>query len=161
MNVTALSLAERFLGLEEVEGHTSNPQILAMLRLDQKWPAGDDVAWCSALVNYIAWLLDLPRSHSLGARSWLKVGTPVSLTSAVGDVHVPHPLAEPGFDVVILKRGTGNQPGPEVTDAPGHVGFFVGLESGGRVKILGGNQSDMVSVASYPVERVLGVRRLI
>lgn len=157
--MTPLDLARRYLGLKETEGHVGNPQILAMLRLDQRWPVGDETPWCSAFVNYIAFLLDLQRSRSLAARSWLKVGTPVSLTSAVGDVHVPHPLAEPGYDVVILKRGSGNQPGPEVTDAAGHVGFFVGLGPG-RVELLGGNQSDLVSVASFPVERVLGVRRL-
>lgn len=62
MNITAFDLAQRFIGIKEVPGSTSNPQVLAFLRLDNAWPDGDDVAWCSAFVNYIAWLLRLPRS---------------------------------------------------------------------------------------------------
>lgn len=119
-----------------------------MLRLDHAWPQGDDVAWCSALVNYIAWLLRLPRSKSLAARSWLSVGLPIPLEDAAAE-----------NDVVILKRGAPPQPGPERLDAPGHVGFFAALE-GDRVLILGGNQNDQVSIAVFPAKDVLGVRRL-
>jgi hypothetical protein len=67
--------------------------------------------------------------------------------------------AEIGFDVVIFKRGSGNQPGPDVIEAPGHVGFFAGRE-GNRVLVLGGNQSDSVNVSRYPSRRLLGIRRL-
>jgi uncharacterized protein (TIGR02594 family) len=148
LEITAYDLAGRFVGVAETAGLASNPQVLAMLRLDNAWPAGDDVPWCSAFVNYIAHLLRLPRSKNLAARSWLQVGTPVQLIGA-----------EVGFDVVILKRGGGNQPGPEVIAAPGHVGFFAGLEAD-RVLILGGNQGDAVSVAGFRMDDVLGVRRI-
>jgi uncharacterized protein (TIGR02594 family) len=148
IELSAYDLAQRFIGTTETPGLASNPIVLAMLRLDQAWPTGDDVAWCSAFTNFIAWLLRLPRSKSLSARSWLAVGTPVALDRA-----------EAGFDVVILQRGTGKQPGPEVLSAPGHVGWFAGVDNG-RVLVLGGNQGDQVSVASFPVSRVLGVRRL-
>lgn len=163
LEVTAYDLAQRFVGTAEAPGMASNPLVLAMLRLDQAWPAGDDVAWCSAFLNFVAWLLRLPRSKSLSARSWLQVGTPVALEDAVA-----------GFDVVILQRGTGAQPGAEVLNAPGHVGLFAGFEPGelftgaastvrlqGKVLLLGGNQGDQVSIASYPAGRVLGVRRLV
>ncbi|MDQ1255853.1 MAG: hypothetical protein QG656_447, partial [Candidatus Hydrogenedentes bacterium] len=66
---------------------------------------------------------------------------------------------EAGFDVVVLKRGTGSQPGPEVIKAPGHVGFFSGRE-GNEVLMLGGNQSDSVNVTRYESSRILGIRRL-
>lgn len=147
MNITAFDLAERFIGMEEIPGSHSNPQVLAMLRLDAKWPEGDEVPWCSAFVNYIAWLLRLPRSKSLRARSWLEVGRPL--------LTVP----TPGFDIVILKRGGGDQPGPEVLNAPGHVGFFAGYSDSG-VHVLGGNQSNQVSVVTYSRTRELGLRRL-
>ena len=65
----------------------------------------------------------------------------------------------PGFDVVIFKRGPNPQPGPEVVNAPGHVGFFAALE-GETVWVLGGNQSDTVKISGYPANDVLGVRRL-
>jgi uncharacterized protein (TIGR02594 family) len=157
MEVSAVDLAQRFVGLKEIPGQESNPQVLAMLRLDAPWPTGDEVPWCSAFVNYIAWLLRLPRSKALSARSWLGVGYPTLLQEATV-----------GFDVVILSRGEGNQPGPEVLNASGHVGFFMGLNppisdpslGQQQVLVLGGNQADSVSVGHFSVDRVLGVRRL-
>ena len=158
MQVTAFDLAQRFIGTKEVAGPVSNAHILAMLRLDNSWVEGDEIPWCSALVNYICWLLRLPRSKSLAARSWLGVGIPIALEQA-----------RPGYDVVVLKRGGHDQPGPEVMAAAGHVGFFAAVERPARVMgdpdnrqvlVLGGNQSDAVSVAPYRVERILGVRRL-
>lgn len=146
--LSAYELAERFIGVREVPGVASNPQVLAMLRLDQEWPEGDHVPWCSAFLNYVAWLLRLPRSKDLRARSWLCVGRPLRIEEA-----------RRGFDTVILRGPGRHQPGPEVIDAPGHVGLFAGLESS-RVMVLGGNQSDRISVARYPLARVLGVRRL-
>lgn len=152
--VTAYTLATRFVGIEEAPGAVSNPAILAMLRLDQKWPSGDEVPWCSAFINAIAWLLDLPRSKSLAARSWLNVGS-----------HVDYDKATPGFDVVVLKRGKEPQPGVEVTSgAPGHVGFFAGRAAhspnGPRILVLGGNQDDSVSFVPFPESQVLDIRRL-
>jgi len=151
IEITAYDLAQRFVGMTEVAGKVSNPQILAMLQLDQLWPEQDEVPWCSAFVNYITWLLRLPRSKDLRARSWLDVGIfiPVELIER----------AEIGFDVVILKRGGGNQPGPEVINASGHVGFFAGRE-GNQILILGGNQSDSVNISRFFVQNILGIRRL-
>ena len=145
---SSVDIARRFIGLSEVPGAASNPQILAMLRLDQSWPATDEVPWCSAFTSYVAWLLDLPRSKSLGARSWLIIGRHIG----IGD-------AEPENDVVVLKRGSGPQPGPEVIHAPGHVGFYVGHDDT-RVTVLGGNQGDAVSIATFPRQNILAIRRL-
>ena len=147
MNITAYELAQRFIGIKEVPGKRDNAQILTMLHLDGTWPEHDEVPWCSAFTNYVAWLLRLPRSKSLAARSWLTVGAAIHL-----------PRAQIGFDVVVLSRGS-NSPGPEVLSAPGHVGFYSG-QGAGKVALLGGNQGDSVSVAEFPVNRVLGVRRL-
>lgn len=145
---SAYEVAQRFDGLAEVPGTLSNPAILAMLQLDARWPADDQTPWCSAFANYIAFLLGLKRSRSLAARSWLLVGLPITLEDAIAE-----------NDVVILKRGGGNQPGPETINAQGHVGFFAGL-SGELVRVLGGNQGDEVSIAAFPRTQVLGVRRL-
>jgi len=133
-------VAARFMGTKELAGATHSPQIMAMLHLDSNWPSGDEVPWCSAFVNYICWILDVPRSKSLSARSWLNVGKPVTLAEA-----------EQGRDVVIFSRG--NNP------AEGHVAFFSELRDD-HVFVLGGNQSDAVTVTSYPRTRVVGVRRL-
>ena len=145
---TPLSMAARFIGTRERPGSAHNPAIVAMLQLDASWVQDDETPWCSAFVNYIAWLLRLPRSNSLAARSWLRVG-----------VGVPPALAEPGFHVVVLKRGTGAQPGPEVLQAPGHVGFFLGYE-GEKVILIGGNQGNSVSRGAYSRGNILGIREI-
>jgi len=75
------------------------------------------------------------------ARSWLNVGKPVSLDQAAA-----------AFDVVVLWRGD-----PE--GASGHVGLYAG-RSNGKIKILGGNQNNAVTISSYPENRLLGIRRL-
>jgi len=149
LEITAFDLAQRFVGVAEIPGTLSNPMILSMLRLDQQWPTGEEVAWCSAFVNFIAWELRLPRSYSLAARSWLNIGQEVDLKNA-----------EVGFDVVILKRGTGEQPGPDVIHAPGHVGFFAG-SSGNSIMVLGGNQGDAVNVKIFPQAQILSIRRIV
>jgi uncharacterized protein (TIGR02594 family) len=149
IELSAFDVARRFVGLQEIPGPGDNPLVLAMLELDQAGAVTDEVPWCSAFVNYITWLLQLPRSRSLSARSWLLIGRPVALDEA-----------EAGFDVVIVKRGDGEQPGPEVLEAPGHVGFYAGRE-GNDMLILGGNQNNSVCVAKYPEQRLLGIRRLI
>jgi uncharacterized protein (TIGR02594 family) len=148
IEISAFELAERFIGTQEIIGIASNHHILAMLQLDEKWPTGDDVPWCSAFVNYICWLLRLPRSKSLSARSWLSLGYSVGI-----------PEAEVGFDVVVLKRGKGSEPGSEVLKAPGHVGFYAGLGEG-TVLVLGGNQGDRVNVSAFARESILGIRRI-
>lgn len=140
VQITAFDLAQRFVGLKEVAGPVSDPQVLAMLQLDATWPTDDAVPWCSAFTNWIAWLLRLPRSKSLAARSWLGVGRAI-------DLHDAHP----GFDVVVLQRGT--------NPAAGHVAFFAGLV-GDHVQLLGGNQGNQVCVEAFPIASVIGVRRL-
>lgn len=147
LELSAFDLAQRFIGLHEVSGAVSNQMILAMLKLDQTWPTDDEVPWCSAFMNYICWLLRLPRSKNLRARSWLTIGQAIELDKA-----------EVGFDVVVLKRGQ-DQPGPDVLNAPGHVGFFAGLSE--SVWLLGGNQQNAVRISAYSLVDVLGIRRLV
>jgi len=150
MNFTrehAFDLAQRFTGIEEVGGKVDNPQIMAMLTLDARWPSNDEVPWCSGFVNYVCWLCRHPRSKDLRARSWLTIGRGIQLDEA-----------EAG-DIIVLQRGKGEQPGPEVIDAPGHVGFYAG-RFGEFIEVLGGNQSDTVKVSRYAAKRLLGVRRL-
>lgn len=143
----AFALAQRFTGIREVSGSLDNPQLLAMLKLDNDWPEHDEVPWCSAFANYVCWLARLPRSKNLRARSWLETGVGVALDDAnIGDV-------------VVLKRGPEPQPGPEVIEAQGHVGFYAG-RFGEFIEVLGGNQSDTVKVSRYPASSLLGIRRL-
>jgi uncharacterized protein (TIGR02594 family) len=148
IQISAFDLAQRFIGVKSVNGAASNAQVLAMLQLVTPTVNDDDVPWCSAFMNYIAWLLRLPRSKNLLARSWLSVGVTVGMDSA-----------EVGFDVVILKRKGPDEPGPENLTAFGHVGLYAGRE-GDLLWVLGGNQNETVSITTFPVSRLLGIRRL-
>lgn len=150
IRTSCFAIAQRFSDVREIDGRQHHPLIQWGFLLCGMGPeTPDEVPWCSAFAQIPTFILDLPRSKSARARSWLNVGMAITLAEA-----------EPGNDVVILKRGTGHQPGPEVIAAPGHVGFFAGAAPDGRVLLLGGNQSDAVSVAPFRVEDVLGVRRL-
>lgn len=147
--VTPFALAARFMGVKETPGHVHNPAIVAMLDLCDPAVQDDETPWCSAFVSYACWLLGVQRSRSLSARSWLEIGRSIRLEEA-----------RPGFDVIVLSRGE-NPPPAAVLKAPGHVGFFAGsLTSRGTVQVLGGNQGNSVSIAEFPVGRILGVRRL-
>jgi uncharacterized protein (TIGR02594 family) len=146
--VTLLDVARR-LAVDELGGDAHHPLIQYGFMLCAYGPdTPDEVPWCSAWLQVPAQVLGLPLSRSAAARSWLKVGRSVTLDDA-----------RPENDVVVLKRGTHPQPGPNVLAAPGHVGVFAGLRDG-RVLVLGGNQSDSVNVRAFPVADVLDVRRL-
>ena len=140
--MTPLQLAMRFVGeIHEQPLGLQHPLIQWWLSLcGFGFDAADEIPWCSAFINGIAWELRLPRSKSAAARSWLGIGTAVDIS-----------LARAEADVVILKRGT--------NPIQGHVGFFAGAENG-TVRLCGGNQADGVTIASFPVDRVVGVRRL-
>ena len=149
IDLTIYALAQRYIGIAEMAGSADHPLIQWWLSLCG-FPSDvhDEVPWCSAFVNGMAWELRLPRSKSAAARSWLTVGRPVNLQDA-----------EVGFDVVVISRGEEPQPGPDVLAAPGHVGIYAGWE-GGQVSLLAGNQGNAVSVEGFPLSRVLGIRRI-
>jgi uncharacterized protein (TIGR02594 family) len=145
----ALEIATRLIGTREKHGVDDDPFIRWCHSICAGGEAPDEVPWCSSFANGVARLLGLPRSASKAARSWLAIGSRIELL-----------LADPGFDVVILSRGPDPQPPATVYNAPGHVGFFAGWSSAGDVVLVGGNQGDAVSRASFPASRILGIRRL-
>jgi len=150
VQMTPLDLASRYIGIHEIASPGGDHPLVQWWLSLCGFPTSvaDETPWCSAFVNGIAWELRLTRSKSAAARSWLGVGAALPLDSAL-----------PGFDVVILKRGGADQPGPEVVNAQGHVGWYAGRDAG-DVLVLGGNQGDAVSIQRFTPERVLGVRRL-
>lgn len=151
MNVTALSVAEGFLGMEELDRKGEDHPFIQWGHMLCGLGAGvpDEIPWCSSFLNAICKILDLPRSKNAAARSWLLIGEAIYLDQA-----------QPGFDVLVFKRGGGPQPGPEVTSgAQGHVALFSGFV-GLDVEVVGGNQNDSVTRARFPRSQVIGVRRL-
>lgn len=145
-------MAHRFIGVkEQKEPGRDHPLIQWAFSLCEGFTVDtpDETAWCSAFAQIPSYLLSLPRSKKANARSWLNVGARIKLEDAT-----------PGYDVVVLQRGVGPQPGPEVVNASGHVGFFAGWQ-GDHVLVLGGNQGDSVNISTFPRSRILAIQRLL
>lgn len=101
-------------------------------------PTGHRSLWCARFVGHVERKAGRKGTGSALARSYLGYGRKVSLASA-----------RPG-DIVVLSRGRRG----------GHVGFLVS-RSGSRVTLISGNACSprRVCQSSYPVSRVIGVRR--
>jgi uncharacterized protein (TIGR02594 family) len=126
-------------GLASVAGIQHNPKVIAMFHdIGFKWVNDDETAWCSAAMNYFAKKHGYERSGKLDARSWLKVGE-----------QIDKPLLG---DVVVFWRESKES-------WKGHVGLYINHDDK-YIYCLGGNQSGSIRITPYPVERLLGYRRL-
>lgn len=134
--------ARKDLGLAEVPGSKSHPRIELAIKTAAKWlPEGvrdvdGSIAWCGCIGGL--WCLELslpvPKAYYRAA-SWLEWGVAVK----AGD--------ERQGDVIVLQRPGGN-----------HVALLE-EKRGTLWDLLGGNQSNRVSVAPYRKSLVRGVRR--
>lgn len=128
-----VALLELGDGVAELPGDRNNPRVVEYHASTGLGASPDAVPWCSSFVNWCMKRVGIPRTKSAAARSWLNWGEPTD---------------RPG-GVAVLTRG----PNP----AAGHVGFYLG-EREGSLYLLGGNQGDRVSIAKFPVARLLGIR---
>lgn len=132
------SEAARQYGTKEKPGPASNHTILQWAD-DRGIPyRSDDIPWCGLFVAHcIGSTLDrepLP-GQPLRARAWEKFGIP----------------AEPARGAVLVFWRKSKQSGL------GHVGFYAG-EDAGAYCVLGGNQSDSVSLAWIAKDRLVATR---
>jgi len=136
----AYQLALKDLGTWEWDkGH--NPKVVRYFHdVGHEWVQDDETAWCAAFVGAMLKRAGMAHTGKLDARSYLDWGEEVPLSQA-----------QEG-DLVVFWR--------ESPDSwKGHVGFFVGRTRIGHIRVLGGNQSDQVNIATYSDDRLLGVRR--
>ena len=133
-----LDLAWDELGVAEIPGQADNPRIVEYHQSTSLLSQDDEVAWCSAFVNWCFATVDMAHTNKANARSWMNWGVGVA------------PTDPPIGSVVVLWRESRES-------WKGHVGFLVGANEN-RVVLLGGNQSNRVCVRDYPANRVLGVR---
>jgi len=114
-------------GMKEAPGAADNPAVVK-LYAEAGHPEikHDEVAWCAAFVGAMLKRAGQKNSGSLAARSYETFGTR---------------LHNPMFGCIGVKKRPGG-------GWLGHVGFVVGFD-GARVWMLGGNQGDKVSVASF------------
>lgn len=132
-----LSEALKVYGTAERPGAGSNPSIMAWARATglARFYTDDSVPWCGLAMAYVALQAGWePPLNPLWAQNWLNFGNKASKPSL--------------GDILVFQRAKG-----------GHVGIYVGEDDGGAFHVLGGNQSDMVTIKRIAKSRLLGARR--
>ena len=129
-----LQAAGADLGLRELPGAPTAPRITSWLQRLGAWWADDEMPWCGTACA--AWMQAAgiaPPAAWYRARAWAEWG---------------QPLTVPVLGCIVVFERTGG----------GHVGLVVGIEPGGRLLVLGGNQGDRVCIAPFDRSRVLAYR---
>lgn len=129
-----VEIAQSLVGLTEVPGPNSNPEIVAMWKDIKRGGIKDDATpWCAAFVGACLERAGVKSSRFESAKSYLDWGDK---------------LDAPVYGAVVVFSRTGG----------GHVGFVVGLDERDNLLVLGGNQGDAVNVKAFPKSRVTGYR---
>jgi len=124
--------ARKYLGQRELTGNNDHPLLDASwLSLGASWLKGQ--AWCGL---FVAHCLRHANRHVVAlwfrAKSWESD----SMTK----------LDKPAYGCVVTFTRKGG----------GHVGFVIGKDRYGNLMVLGGNQSNAVSIAPFAMSRVTG-----
>lgn len=131
-----LAAAWRELGQTEIKGAADNARIVAFFReAGHPTVKDDETAWCAAFAGAMLERAGLPATRSLRARSYIAWGAAIE-TPRTGCI-------------AVFSRGS--------DPALGHVGFVVGETDTGLV-LLGGNQSNAVTVEVFARTRLLALR---
>lgn len=140
---TLLETATAEIGVKERPGARHNARVVQYAKEAGFDEINDDeTPWCSIFMNWVAYKSNMERSKSMLARSWQKVGEEIPIFGAKKG------------DVVVFWRGSSDS-------WQGHVGIYLGMTADKqKIMTLGGNQSNQVSIANYPLSQLLSVRRL-
>lgn len=131
-----LTLARSQLGVKELAGAASNPKIDAYFDEIGHKGESDSTAWCAAFVGWVLLKNGQRGTGSLAARSYENWGAKATKADAV---------------IAVFWRVDPN-------GWQGHVALFV-REVGDYVEVIGGNQSNGVTIARYPKAQLLGYRK--
>lgn len=130
-----------YLGLKEFPGKESNPVIMQMakeLGVDKIY-TNDDISWCALFICYLCKITGKPMPYKsyeiLRAASFATWGNPVER----GDERLG--------DIAVFKRPGGN-----------HVGIVIAITRT-TVVVLGGNQSNAVTITEISQQRMTACRR--
>lgn len=123
-----MTLAKAEIGTLEVKGSKHNPKIVGYFKDACHGEIKDDeTAWCAAFVGAMLRRVGVEPNNKLGARTYETWG---------------ERLDAPVYGCVGVKKRAGGQ------GWQGHVGFVVAANPT-TVWMLGGNQSDSVSIAPF------------
>ena len=117
------------LGVSEIRGSKHNPDIIGYHSTTGKFKT-DEVPWCASFVN---WSLETSGISSLGS------------ASAFSYMRFGNKLNQPAYGALAIMKYS-------------HVGFVAGLNSDGRLILLGGNQGDAVNLSPNAMSQVKGYR---
>ena len=130
-----ISIARGYLGLSELGSTNKHPTIDVWAKsLSGKWLIGQP--WCGTFVAQVfneAGLTSKIPKDFFRAKEWEKAGTK---------------LDKPAYGCVVTFT----------RDGGGHVGFVVGKTKSGMLKVLGGNQSNAVTIQDFDPKRVTSYR---
>lgn len=127
--------AKAHIGTKEIPGKQHNSKILGWLRSLKAWWAEDETPWCGTFVAHCLQQAGLPV-----AQNWFRAKDWASYGSNLRSTHVA-----PGAILVFAREGGG------------HVGFYDG-EDASFFYVLGGNQSNSVSVMKLAKARCIAIR---
>lgn len=119
--------------VKEVPGASSAGRIISYHQHTSLKATNDEVPWCSAAMCCCFEELGLTSTKSAAARSWLGYGTRLKEFKLGA--------------IAIFERGT-----PE--SMSGHVGIALN-EDNNVVQVIGGNQSNAVSIMKFPKAKLI------
>jgi len=131
-----LRQASKHLGLKEISGPRHERKIIQFFKdVGHAWVTDDETAWCAAFAGACLERAGIRSSRALNARSYLTWGRKLT-TPKVGCI-------------VVFSRGS--------SAWQGHVAFYLS-ETKLSVRVIGGNQSNAVTIANYSKAKLLGYR---
>jgi uncharacterized protein (TIGR02594 family) len=135
-----MDIARGEMGQKEIAGGRDNPRIVEYHRSTSLRASNDETPWCSSFVNWTLEKAGYKGTDSAAAISWKDWGRKVD---GLGQGRAG--------DVVVLRNKASGQ---------NHVGFL-DHAGGGKVTLLGGNQSNQVKLSSFNLGsyEVVAVRR--
>jgi uncharacterized protein (TIGR02594 family) len=131
--------ASKDLGMREVSGAASHPRIRLAINRAADWLDDDDskTAWCGCIMGLWCSEIGLPSPNEYyRAAAWAGIGT-----------ETPIGIATKG-DVCVFRREGG-----------AHVALYTS-HTDTSITVLGGNQSNAVTVATFPRQALKFIRRL-
>lgn len=128
-----LEVAFKDIGITETAGPEATARILEMHSKTKLGAKSDEVAWCAAALS--CWLEE-------GCVNSLKTAWALDYQNYGSKLHEPRLGC-----IVVLKRGPAN----------GHVGLYLGTFKD-SIYVLGGNQSDAVTIQAFSKAALLSYR---
>ena len=139
--LTWIAEGRKHIGLREIKGAKHNPTLLKWLNdmgqysnESKAWWHDDETPWCGLFVGHC-----LGVTQRYVVKNWFRA-------SAWADSQLMTKLDKPAYGCIVTFTRQGG----------GHVGFIVGRDTRGNLMVLGGNQSDAVSVAAFLPSRATG-----